>query len=51
MKILLAPAETKVSGGDQKEFCKNNFIFPELFEKRETVFVDPCKNSVTRLAT
>lgn len=38
MKILLAPAETKNSGGDKKSFCKENFIFPELFDKREEVF-------------
>lgn len=38
MKILLAPAETKNSGGDEKEFCKENFSFPEYFEKREFIF-------------
>lgn len=38
MKILLAPAETKISGGSQKSFDKSNFIFPELFEKRESIF-------------
>ena len=37
MKILLAPAETKISGGVEKTFCKDNFIFPELFEKRELI--------------
>jgi uncharacterized protein len=38
MKILLAPAETKNKGGEEKPFCKNNFCFPELFEKREEIF-------------
>ncbi len=38
MKILLAPAETKISGGIKKPFSKDNFIFPELFDKRELVF-------------
>ena len=37
MKILLAPAETKKQGGDQKPFCKENFIFEELFDKREKI--------------
>ena len=38
MKILLAPAETKNSGGDKKAFCKENFFLSELFEKREEIF-------------
>jgi len=38
MKILLAPAETKNSGGEEKSFCKDNFCFPELYEKREEIF-------------
>ena len=38
MKILLAPAETKNSGGEETPFCKGNFLFPELFEKREKIF-------------
>jgi len=38
MKILLAPAETKNSGGDKQPFCKENFFLPELFKKREEVF-------------
>ena len=38
MKILLAPAETKISGGIKKPFSKDNFIFPELFDKREYIF-------------
>lgn len=38
MKILLAPAETKNKGGDKSPFCKENFLFPELFDKREETF-------------
>lgn len=38
MKILLAPAETKNSGGEEKSFCKENFFLKELFEKREEIF-------------
>lgn len=38
MKILLAPAETKNQGGEEKSFCKDNFFLPELFEKREEIF-------------
>ena len=38
MKILLAPAETKNSGGEEKAFCKQNFFLEELFEKREEIF-------------
>lgn len=38
MKILLAPAETKNSGGEEKPFCKENFFLNELFEKREEIF-------------
>ncbi|RXJ77704.1 hypothetical protein CRV03_05585 [Arcobacter sp. F155] len=38
MKILLAPAETKNSGGENKPFCKENFFLEELFEKREEIF-------------
>ncbi|XPV68714.1 MAG: YaaA family protein [Halarcobacter sp.] len=38
MKILLAPAETKNSGGTQNPFCKNNFCFEDLFPKREEIF-------------
>ncbi len=38
MKILLAPAETKNSGGNDIPFCKGNFLFPELFEKRKEIF-------------
>ncbi|NVJ52194.1 MAG: YaaA family protein [Campylobacteraceae bacterium] len=38
MKILLAPAEAKNSGGENKPFCKENFFLDELFEKREEIF-------------
>lgn len=38
MKILLAPAETKNSGGEGKAFCEENFCFKELFNKREEIF-------------
>ena len=38
MKILLAPAETKNEGGEEKAFCKDNFFLEELFEKREEIF-------------
>lgn len=38
MRILLAPAETKISGGDKSHFCKENFSFESLFEKREEIF-------------
>lgn len=34
MKILFSPSETKKSGRVQKNFDKNSFIFPKLFEKR-----------------
>ena len=38
MKILLAPAESKNSGGKGKPFCKENFFLNGLFEKREEIF-------------
>ncbi|RXJ84049.1 YaaA family protein [Arcobacter sp. CECT 8985] len=38
MKILLAPAETKNSGGKEASFNKGNFFLEELFSKREEVF-------------
>ena len=38
MKILLAPAEIKLVGGTQKSFCKSNFSFPTIFDKRLEVF-------------
>ena len=34
MKILFSPSETKKTGGFEKPFDKNSFIFSELFEKR-----------------
>lgn len=34
MKILFSPSEAKYSGGNEKKFDKESFIFPELFEKR-----------------
>ena len=37
MKILLAPAEIKNCGGNEKSFCRENFCFPELFAKREEI--------------
>jgi len=38
IKILLAPAETKVCGGTEVPFCAENFSFPSLFDKRKVVF-------------
>jgi cytoplasmic iron level regulating protein YaaA (DUF328/UPF0246 family) len=38
MKILLAPAETKNKGGEEKAFCSENFFLDELFPKREEIF-------------
>jgi len=38
LKILLAPAEIKLVGGTQKSFCKSNFSFPTIFDKRLEVF-------------
>ncbi|AZL54793.1 peroxide stress protein YaaA [Aliarcobacter skirrowii] len=37
MKILFSPSETKISGGDKIAFSKDNFIFPELFNKRAKI--------------
>lgn len=37
MNILLAPAETKNKGGEEKSFSETNFFLEELFEKREEV--------------
>lgn len=37
MKILLAPAETKNSGGNLESYNKSNFSFKELFDKRDAV--------------
>lgn len=45
MKILLAPAETKREGGKLQPFCKDNFVFEELFEKRKEI-VDTYENLV-----
>ncbi len=38
MKVLLAPAETKNSGGTLTPFCQSNFFLPELFNERQTIF-------------
>ena len=38
MKILLAPAETKLPNGDGQSFCKDNFSFPSIFDARVEVF-------------
>ncbi len=38
MKILLAPAETKKSGGEEKAFHSDNFSFTSHFKKREEIF-------------
>ena len=37
MKILLAPAETKNEGGEEKSICKESFFLEELFSKRKEV--------------
>ena len=37
MKILLAPAETKISGGDNFPYTKDNFYFKELFDIQNNV--------------
>ncbi|MEO1927753.1 MAG: YaaA family protein [Nautiliaceae bacterium] len=34
MKILLAPSERKTLGGDFPPISKENFIFPEIYDKR-----------------
>ena len=38
MKILLAPAETKNEGGNEKPFCKENFFLEDKFPLREEIF-------------
>ncbi len=38
MKILLAPAEIKLSGGDDLTICKENFGFSQIFDKQLEVF-------------
>jgi cytoplasmic iron level regulating protein YaaA (DUF328/UPF0246 family) len=48
MKILLAPAETKKSGGELAPYCKDNFIFLEHFKYRDEVvkiYEEHIKNS------
>jgi len=35
MKILLAPSETKASGGDYPPFNEASFLFPELYAERQ----------------
>lgn len=37
MKILLAPAETKNEGGEEKAFCTENFRFKALFNSKEYI--------------
>lgn len=34
MKILFSPSEGKKTGGDERPFSKESFIFPELYEQR-----------------
>ncbi len=38
MKILLAPAEIKLSGGEDKYFSKDNFKLTDIFEYRQEIF-------------
>ena len=40
MKILLAPAEVKLDGGNHIPICKENFSFPNLYIKRLEVLED-----------
>lgn len=50
MKVLLAPSETKIAGGELPPFTKESFIFKELFTKREEVlkkyntFINSCSD-------
>ena len=37
MKILLAPSESKLKGGDFPPINKNSFIFPEIYNKRTEI--------------
>ena len=37
MKILLAPAETKIDGGNNLPYSQDNFYFKELFPTRDTI--------------
>ena len=34
MKILLAPAEIKMKNGNEKQICKENFSFPNIYDAR-----------------
>jgi cytoplasmic iron level regulating protein YaaA (DUF328/UPF0246 family) len=38
VKILLAPAETKIDGGYGLPFCKENFYLDSLFDSKKIVF-------------
>jgi cytoplasmic iron level regulating protein YaaA (DUF328/UPF0246 family) len=38
MKVLLAPAETKNSGGEEKPFSKKNFFLEKNFSLRQEAF-------------
>ncbi len=49
MKILLAPAETKNEGGDEKPFSKENFFLEKNFSYRKEVF-DAYENYVQSLS-
>ncbi len=54
MKILFSPSETKNSGGVEKIFDENSFIFPQLFNKRVEIinsyneFLTNCFNIAIR---
>ncbi|MEA3353746.1 MAG: YaaA family protein [Campylobacterota bacterium] len=37
MKILLAPAETKMEGGENTPYCKENFFFKDLSDTRDNI--------------
>jgi len=37
MKILLAPAETKIDGGEYPPYCKENFKFDQIFDTRNKI--------------
>lgn len=37
MKILLAPAETKIDGGNSSPYSQENFIFKEIFNIRDSI--------------
>lgn len=49
MKILLAPAETKNSGGTQKSFSKENFFLEKNFSLRQEAF-EAYENHVQNLS-